>query len=203
MSTDQSVAAIGAAVGWPDPSQFSRRFRAEFGVSPRGVPPARGRSCTAVRGERVRGGGPRLLTEGNFAQEHVNPRQAGAAAGRTSWRAAGRTPSRPAWRTSGIRRAPMAGGEPWPPQPPAWVRSACSRRSWSRRARAASAARHRSARRPPASAPAESAPASAAASPSEANAEPVTLTYFVDDNNVTAGAAPGPDRRLHGARTRT
>ena len=29
------VAAIGAAVGWPDPSQFSRRFRAEFGVSPR------------------------------------------------------------------------------------------------------------------------------------------------------------------------
>ena len=35
VSTDQSVAAIGAAVGWPDPSQFSRRFRAEFGVSPR------------------------------------------------------------------------------------------------------------------------------------------------------------------------
>ena len=36
VSTDQSVAAVGAAVGWPDPSQFSRRFRAEFGVSPRG-----------------------------------------------------------------------------------------------------------------------------------------------------------------------
>jgi len=35
VSTDQPVAAIGAAVGWPDPSQFSRRFRAEFGVSPR------------------------------------------------------------------------------------------------------------------------------------------------------------------------
>ncbi len=35
VSTDQSVAAIGTAVGWPDPSQFSRRFRAEFGVSPR------------------------------------------------------------------------------------------------------------------------------------------------------------------------
>ena len=35
VSTDQSVAAVGAAVGWPDPSQFSRRFRAEFGVSPR------------------------------------------------------------------------------------------------------------------------------------------------------------------------
>src|SRR5262245_44240521 len=30
VSTDQTVAAIGAAVGWPDPSQFSRRFRAEF-----------------------------------------------------------------------------------------------------------------------------------------------------------------------------
>ena len=36
VSTDHSVAAVGAAVGWPDPSQFSRRFRAEFGVSPRG-----------------------------------------------------------------------------------------------------------------------------------------------------------------------
>ena len=35
VSTDLTVAAIGAAVGWPDPSQFSRRFRAEFGVSPR------------------------------------------------------------------------------------------------------------------------------------------------------------------------
>ena len=35
VSTDQPVAAIGAAVGWPDPSQFSRRFRAEFGVIPR------------------------------------------------------------------------------------------------------------------------------------------------------------------------
>jgi AraC-like DNA-binding protein len=35
VSTDQSVAAIGAIVCWPDPSQFSRRFRAEFGVSPR------------------------------------------------------------------------------------------------------------------------------------------------------------------------
>ena len=33
--TDDSVASIGAAVGWPDPAYFSRRFRAVFGVSPR------------------------------------------------------------------------------------------------------------------------------------------------------------------------
>jgi len=33
--TEDSVASVGAAVGWPDPAYFSRRFRAEFGVSPR------------------------------------------------------------------------------------------------------------------------------------------------------------------------
>jgi raffinose/stachyose/melibiose transport system substrate-binding protein len=42
----------------------------------------------------------------------------------------------------------------------------------------------------PASAAAPSTPASAAA-PSQANAEPVTLTYFVDDNNVTAARLQG------------
>jgi AraC family L-rhamnose operon transcriptional activator RhaR len=33
--TDETVAAIGAAVGWPDPAHFSRRFRSLFGVGPR------------------------------------------------------------------------------------------------------------------------------------------------------------------------
>lgn len=33
--TDDPVASIGVAVGWPDPAYFSRRFRAVFGVSPR------------------------------------------------------------------------------------------------------------------------------------------------------------------------
>jgi AraC-like DNA-binding protein len=33
--TDDSIASIGAAVGWPDPAHFSRRFRAVFEVSPR------------------------------------------------------------------------------------------------------------------------------------------------------------------------
>ncbi len=34
-ATEDPVASVGAAVGWADPSQFSRRFRAVFGVSPR------------------------------------------------------------------------------------------------------------------------------------------------------------------------
>ena len=72
------------------------------------------------------------------------------------------------------------------------MRSACSRRSWSGRARAASAAPRSPSAAPaaaPASAAAASTPASAAA-PSEA-AAPVKLTYFVDDNNVTAARLKG------------
>ena len=34
-TTDEPIAAIGAQVGWPDPSYFSRRFRQEFGVGAR------------------------------------------------------------------------------------------------------------------------------------------------------------------------
>ena len=34
-STDLPSPSIGAAVGWPDPAYFSRRFRAVFGISPR------------------------------------------------------------------------------------------------------------------------------------------------------------------------
>ena len=34
-ATDDAVASIGAQVGWPDASHFSRRFHQEFGVSPR------------------------------------------------------------------------------------------------------------------------------------------------------------------------
>ena len=33
--TDDSAAAIGRAVGWPEPAAFSRRFSKAFGVSPR------------------------------------------------------------------------------------------------------------------------------------------------------------------------
>ncbi|MEN3284514.1 MAG: hypothetical protein V7607_5654 [Solirubrobacteraceae bacterium] len=38
----EPVSAVGAAVGWGDPSYFSRRFKAHFGMSP-----------TAFRHERV------------------------------------------------------------------------------------------------------------------------------------------------------
>jgi AraC family L-rhamnose operon transcriptional activator RhaR len=34
LSTDRTVSAVGAAVGWADPNYFARRFRAHFGVSP-------------------------------------------------------------------------------------------------------------------------------------------------------------------------
>ena len=52
--TDDTVASIGAAVGWPDPAYFSRRFRVVYGLSPRefrhrqragGVPAQAGRSA--------------------------------------------------------------------------------------------------------------------------------------------------------------
>jgi AraC-like DNA-binding protein/quercetin dioxygenase-like cupin family protein len=33
--TDDSIASIGRAVGWPDPAAFSRQFSKAFGVSPR------------------------------------------------------------------------------------------------------------------------------------------------------------------------
>ena len=35
VSSNDPIAAIGVAVGWPDPSLFSRAFRREHGVSPR------------------------------------------------------------------------------------------------------------------------------------------------------------------------
>jgi AraC family L-rhamnose operon transcriptional activator RhaR len=34
-TTDDPVAEVGTAVGWPDPSYFARRFRREFGSTPR------------------------------------------------------------------------------------------------------------------------------------------------------------------------
>jgi AraC family L-rhamnose operon transcriptional activator RhaR len=34
-STDDSVADVGAEVGWPDPSHFARRFRSAYGIGPR------------------------------------------------------------------------------------------------------------------------------------------------------------------------
>ena len=33
--TDDSIASIGRAVGWPEPAAFSRQFSKAFGVSPR------------------------------------------------------------------------------------------------------------------------------------------------------------------------
>ncbi len=49
-ATDDSIAAVGASVGWGDPSQFSRRFRQVFGISPRGY---RARHLSAARGPRA------------------------------------------------------------------------------------------------------------------------------------------------------
>jgi AraC-like DNA-binding protein len=34
LGTSDEVSAIGAAVGWPDPAHFARRFRAHFDMTP-------------------------------------------------------------------------------------------------------------------------------------------------------------------------
>ena len=72
-ATDQPVAAVGAAVGWPDPSQFSRRFRAEFGASPRAYR-QRVRGRHGGHGRTLRRGCPRLLSRAQF---RASPRQSG------------------------------------------------------------------------------------------------------------------------------
>ena len=62
VASDVAVAAVGAAVGWPDPSAFSRAFRRAFGQSPlayrhahdRG-PSATGQVAAAVHSPDARG----------------------------------------------------------------------------------------------------------------------------------------------------
>jgi AraC family transcriptional regulator of arabinose operon len=33
-TTEEPIGSVGAEVGWPDPSQFSRRFKQHLGTSP-------------------------------------------------------------------------------------------------------------------------------------------------------------------------
>lgn len=55
-STDDPIAAVGAAVGWPEPAHFSRRFRMAMGQSPRAF-----RISSRHQGPD---GGPRATSEG-------------------------------------------------------------------------------------------------------------------------------------------
>ena len=187
------MASVGAAVGWADPSQFSRRFRAVFGVSPREyrrrVRDGHGHAPIA---EADRFGRAGLLAKRNSAQEHVNPRQARRAclADRDGHPAGSR--ARPAGVPSGSPSLPALGGAPHGhiSDPDRGARAACrARRHGVRRRLRRCLADHRTA--PTAATDAPSAQATEAASPSEAAAEAVTLNWFVDDNNVTQARLQG------------
>ena len=196
--TDDSVAFIGAAVGWPDPAYFSRRFRAVYGVSPRDYrhrhrgevgSQARAAGDALALGFGQRKSVQELVKEGQVRRIDAQPHAGGSNAPEAPIRRAVLPPARRRITRSEEEERMRHSSQDATGRPSIAAALADRRlqQRFQRCNRAASAAapavKHQRHRSPTASAVSD---------------EPVTLTYYVDDNNVTQARLQGLDRRVHG-----